>query len=76
MSALFLRAFLLVTLTAANVRQISHSHYAGAFVCGAAISFVWFLNVGKASDDRRWLSALVYALGAGCGTLFGMWLTR
>jgi hypothetical protein len=72
--ALFLRAFLLVALTAANVRQISQAHYAGAFVCGGLISLVWYLNVGKASHDQRWAAVVAYSLGAASGTVCGMWL--
>jgi hypothetical protein len=72
--ALFLRAFLLVALTAANVRQISHGNYSGAFVCGGLISLVWYLNVGKASHDQRWEAVLAYSLGAASGTVCGMWL--
>lgn len=76
LTSLFLRAFVLVTLTAMNVRQIAGGRYLGAFVCGAGISAVWYVNVGNASHDRRAVAAAAYALGAGAGTLFGMWLTR
>jgi hypothetical protein len=71
---LFLRAFVLVALTSANVRQIAQGHYGWAFVCGGLISLVWYLNVGKASHDQRWAAVLAYSVGAGCGTVCGMWL--
>jgi hypothetical protein len=71
---LFLRAFVMVSLVAANTRQISHGHYGGALVCGCLISYVWYRNVGKASRDERPIAAIAYALGAGCGTVCGMWL--
>jgi hypothetical protein len=73
---LFLRGWLIVTLTALNVSQIAHGRYAGAFVCGTAISAVWWANAGSASDDRSWRAGAAYALGAGCGTLTGMVLAR
>jgi 4-amino-4-deoxy-L-arabinose transferase-like glycosyltransferase len=71
---LFLRAFVMVTLVAANTRQISQGHYGWALVCGCLISYVWYRNVGKASRDERQIAAIAYALGAGCGTVCGMWL--
>jgi uncharacterized protein YebE (UPF0316 family) len=71
---LFLRAFVMVSLVAMNTRQIAHGNYRGAFLCGCLISLVWYLNVGKASHDQRWQAVLAYALGAGCGTVCGMWI--
>lgn len=73
---LFLRGWLIVSLTSANVYQIAHARYAGAFVCGAAISFVWWFNTGKAASDKTWRSAVAYALGAGCGTVTGLAISR
>jgi hypothetical protein len=71
---LFLRAFVMVSLVAMNTRQIAHGNYRGAFLCGCLISLVWYLNVGKASHDQRWQAVLAYSLGAGAGTVCGMWL--
>jgi uncharacterized protein YebE (UPF0316 family) len=71
---LFLRAFAMVTLVSCNTVQISQGRYAGAVLCGCLISLVWYLNVGKASNDQRWQAVLAYALGAGCGTVCGMWI--
>ncbi len=76
MANLFFRAFVMVTLVAANTRQIAQGHYRGAFLCGAAISAVWYLNVGKACDDKRPAAVAAYALGAAVGTVTGMWLGR
>jgi hypothetical protein len=63
-----------VALVSANVSQIAQKDYLGAFICGVMISVLWYLNVGKASHDRRWQAVLAYALGAGFGTVCGMWL--
>ncbi len=71
---IFLRGFVIVALVAWNVRNIQASHYPLMFMTGAAISFVWWLNAGIATNDKR--TALLYALGAGCGTVFGAWLGR
>jgi hypothetical protein len=50
---LFLRGFLIVACTAANVRLLSRGLYGWAFVTGWAISALWWTNTGKAGDDRR-----------------------
>jgi len=70
--ALFGRGFVIVFLTAANVKLISRGLYPWAFVTGFGISAVWWLNAGKASDDRSRLSLLAYAFGAATGTVCGM----
>jgi uncharacterized membrane protein YdjX (TVP38/TMEM64 family) len=75
LAKLFGRAFVMVFLVSANTVQISQRQYAGAFLCGCLISLVWYLNVGKASHDQRWQAVLAYALGAGCGTVCGMWIS-
>jgi hypothetical protein len=71
---LFLRGFLIVACTAANVRLISRGMYGWAFVTGWAISSLWWANAGKASDDRRVTSLLIYATGAATGTVVGAWV--
>lgn len=71
---LFLRGLLIVSLTSANVATIARGHYVMSFIIGGAISAIWWTNAQSAahvSDKRaRW----VYALGAACGTVTGMWL--
>jgi len=70
----FVRGFALVALTAANVGQIAAHRYGGAFVCGFLISWLWWRNArGAAHDDAVGLRE-AYALGAGCGTAFGIWI--
>jgi hypothetical protein len=72
---LFLRGFVMVTLVAANTRQIANGRYAAAFVVGGLISLVWWSNSSKDRPNFRG-AGLVYALGAACGTVCGMWLGR
>lgn len=74
--AIFLRGFLIVTLTAANVAQIARGHYGGAFLGGTAISFVWWGNSRGAARSKARFARECYALGAGFGTLCGMLLVR
>lgn len=70
-SKLFGTGFLQVVLVAINTYQISHELYVGAFIVGFGISFVWSFNVKRIAfgtfNDR-----VVYALGAGLGSLLGL----
>ncbi len=70
------RGFSIVVLTAANVYQIAHQHYLGAFVIGTLISIVWFGNAKSAGASDVPLGKLWYGLGAGIGTVVGMALMR
>jgi hypothetical protein len=73
---LFCRGFVLVAMTALNVRSIAHGHYVLALLGGFGISFVWFGNSRTAAhSELRWARE-VYAAGAACGTVTGMWLGR
>jgi hypothetical protein len=71
----FLRGFALVTLVALNTTQIASGNFGGAFVVGGGISLLWWSNSSKKREDVRG-AGLAYALGAACGTCFGMWLGR
>jgi hypothetical protein len=71
---LFLRGFLIVACTAANVRLISRGMYGWAFVTGWAISFIWWSNSHTAARSKHRWDGPVYAFGAGAGTVFGMWV--
>ncbi len=75
-AVLFMRGFLIVTLTASNVGQIAGRHWVGAFVGGCAISFVWFGNSKTAAHSDARFGREAYALGAGLGTVAGMALVR
>jgi hypothetical protein len=74
--ALFGRSFLQVSLVAANVVQIAKGQYVGMFVVGAAISFLWFGNARQAGRSELPGAAVIYALGAGMGTVTGAILSR
>jgi hypothetical protein len=71
---LYLRGFAIVFFTALNVTCISRGHYLAAFLSGWAISAIWWANAGQASLDRTWQAGALYATGAACGTLAGMWI--
>lgn len=73
---LFLRGFLIVSLTSANVVQISRGHYLGAFGVGFGISFFWWGNAHRAAHTTFRCARETYAFGAAAGTLFGMWISR
>lgn len=71
----FLRGLVLVALVSANTRQIAAGRYVSAFIVGGLISLVWWANSAKDRPDFPGAGA-VYALGAGCGTVLGMYLGR
>jgi hypothetical protein len=71
---IFWRGWLIVTLTAMNVRQIAGGHYLHAFIVGFGISLVWWFNSRNAAKSELVGAGLVYAIGAGLGTLTGMYL--
>lgn len=68
----FFRAFVIVTLTALNVTQVSSGNYLSAFFTGGALSWVWWGNTRTANRDDSSGAQLAYALGAACGTVTGM----
>ena len=74
LALLFGRGWLIVTMTAANVGMIAHGAYAPAIVVGFGISFVWYTNTGRASDDRSRAAQVAYSLGAAAGSGTGIWL--
>lgn len=74
--SVFFRAFVIVSLTAANVRLVSDGRYLAAFGTGGALSAVWWFNTGIAAHNRQRGMWLAYALGAAAGTVFGMWAGR
>lgn len=71
---LFLRGFVLVSMTAWNVRSIAGGHYLFALAGGFGISFVWFGNSRTAAHSNLRWARETYAAGAAAGTVFGMWL--
>jgi len=63
-----------VILVSLNTYQIAHKHYVGVFIVGTMISIVWAWNVKKIAFGT-WPDRLVYALGAGIGSLSGLLLS-
>jgi len=72
--SLFGRAFLVVLLTAANVRFIAAGSVLAMFVTGWAISYVWWWNSRTAAHSPLRGAVWAYSMGAGCGTVAGWWL--
>lgn len=72
----FARAFMLVACTAVNIGQVAAQHYGGAFLCGCLISWLWWRNARGAAHDGTTYLRECYAVGAGCGTVFGIWFVR
>lgn len=70
----FFRAWIQVFLVAVNVTHISQQEYVWAFVTGVLISVVWLINVRASVRIDTATEAVAYVLGAGLGTVSGMWL--
>ena len=71
----FLRAMLQPCLVAINVYEIAHEHYVDAFIVGTLISFVWTFNVRSVVfGDMK--DRILYALGAGIGTIAGLFFVN
>ena len=69
----FFRAYLIVTLTAANVSMIANHRWWLMAATGGLLSYVWVGNTrATVGTGRGWQAA--YALGAACGTVTGAWL--
>lgn len=69
----FFRAYLIVSLTGANVALIADRAWGPMFLTGCAISFVWWGNTKLSVASGR-TAHLAYSLGAGCGTVTGVWV--
>lgn len=68
-------AWLQVSLVAINVYQVANHKWIGAFIIGSSISFIWAFNVSKIAFGGT-LDKLIYALGAGIGTITGMLIAQ
>lgn len=72
----FLRGFTLVLLVSLNTALIRDKRTALSVLVAMCISLVWWLNASASSKTRltgRYAS-LWYALGAGAGTMVGLFL--
>ncbi len=74
-AALFARAYVQVGLVGANVGFIQHGDALWVFLTGTAISLLWWINVTHAARMPGPWGAIPYALGAGCGTVSGMYVS-
>ena len=74
--AVWWRAFSIVCCTAVNVTQVAGGHYLAAFCTGSVLSFIWWANTKAAAVSTGRAAQVAYALGAGCGTVAGMWIGR
>lgn len=71
------RGFVLVTLVAWNVVNVSQHAYGWALLTGTLVSLVWWQNASMAAEARKHPSGCWwYGIGAGFGTVAGMWLGR
>jgi hypothetical protein len=61
-----------VTCTALNVSQVAHGHYLAAFFTGSLLSWIWWQNTKAAATTPGEAAHVMYALGAGFGTVTGM----
>ena len=68
------RAFSIVSMTSLNVTQVTGHHYVSAFFTGSLLSFIWWANTRTAAHSDLAGAQVMYTLGAGCGTVFGMYL--
>jgi hypothetical protein len=75
MKKLFLTAFLQVALVSANTYFISKVVWIGIAICGFGISYMWTINVKQISIGKP-LERFVYAAGAMCGGLTGVFLSK
>jgi hypothetical protein len=72
---LFGQGLVYVGLQATNVVQLARQHYIGAFVVGVLISWLWGWNVKGVAFRNGW-GGFIYSLGAGIGTVCGMFLVH
>ncbi len=72
----FARGLLIVTLVAWNTVHVARLDYGAALLTGTALSLVWWGNSKQAASSMVAGARWAYALGAGLGTVCGMWLGR
>lgn len=72
---IFKTAYLQVFLISLNTIFLAKGVYLGVAICGFAISYVWVSNVKKANISSK-KEQIIYSLGAMCGSLSGLLLTK
>jgi len=70
---IFLQSFFQIALVAINTLLISKQLFLGVFFASFAISLLWAFNVSKIALST-FKQKTIYALGAGCGAITGMYL--
>jgi hypothetical protein len=73
--SIFRTSFLQVFMVAVNTVFLAKGQYIGVAVASFMISWLWVSNVKKANIASR-ADQFIYAFGAMCGGLFGLWLTN
>ena len=70
----FLRGWWIVMFVASNVHNVAHVAWVPMFVTGTMVSLNWWLNARAAMRVDHPFGALAYGLGAGVGTVTGVWI--
>lgn len=71
----FLTSFFQVGLVAINTLLIARGLFLGVFIVSFMISLLWAFNVSKIAISTI-NQKLTYALGAGCGSIVGLYLVK
>ena len=69
-----LRGFWIVFWVSLNVHNISMGYYTWAFFSAFMVSITWWSNAKAAAMKDLQLGAPIYGIGAGLGTLTGMYV--
>jgi len=72
---IFKTAFIQVFLVSINTIFLSKGYYLGVAIAGFAISWFWVSNVKKANIATK-KDQFIYSLGAMCGGLTGLLITK
>lgn len=75
MKKIFFTSFLQIGLVAINTYLINQLFWIGIFIVSFLISLLWAFNVAKISVSTK-KQKLVYALGAGCGAITGLFILK
>jgi hypothetical protein len=70
--SLFTTGFIQVYFVSVNTYFISNEMYLGVLIAAFMISLIWSFNVKKVAFGST-TDRVVYALGATCGSLVGLW---
>jgi hypothetical protein len=72
---LFITAFIQVALVSVNTIFLAKHRPDLVFLAAFGISYIWTLNVKRAAFGGE-ADKIIYALGAACGSVFGMYLAE